>query len=528
MKIKLELRCFLFTASVICVMAALKIYNLRSSFYDLGVFDWNIWSIAHFGEWQRAFYGHVQPIMLLWSLLYKIYGNAYILVVLQSIILSVPILFIHKYYISEVTQSAYSWIAVFAYILYFPLWYNALFDFHLDHMVVPLGLLFYIAYQNKRWLWCIFTAVLVSMVKEPYALMTIGFGTYILAKSIADYNIHESIFRIYLRDQKEAILSGLFLIIFGFFYIYTALHVISPYFTQGNWIGFESSAYSWMGSSFQEIILFAVKNPLAIIFEVFSSPRKLFYLLCVFGGLAFLPILAPLELIPAVPILAISILSRDSNYYGIGHHYTAGLIPAFIIAFLIGMKKYIALCARYKISETIAVFLIISTILTFHVLLSPSPISRLFWSNKIWKYGNSAYIPADRNNIIKNAAKEFIPDNPEISVSVQNTINMAYLYRKVSPLVFPSGVFNRTTIPVFRNKVDMKRTRADYVVVDLKRPFFFVDRGCDWQYGKCKDSHKERQFIDLVENANKKFKKLFEYDGFLIMQNKQSEHYRGK
>lgn len=58
---------------------------------------------------------------------------------------------------------------------------------------------------------------------------------------------------------------------------------------------------------------------------------------------------------------------------------------------------------------------------------------------------------------------------------------------------------------------------ADYVVLDMKRPWFIIDRGCEWLYGACQDGEMAATFLRLVSEARLNYSVAFESDGFMIL-----------
>ena len=80
--------------------------------------------------------------------------------------------------------------------------------------------------------------------------------------------------------------------------------------------------------------------------EIVETPKKVIYLIALFGALGFIPLLSPGPLMIALPIIAVSLLSRHEGYYGLGHHYTAGLIAPMIFAFSGGLPRAIIIWKR--------------------------------------------------------------------------------------------------------------------------------------------------------------------------------------
>lgn len=76
-------------------------------------------------------------------------------------------------------------------------------------------------------------------------------------------------------------------------------------------------------------------------------------------------------------------------------------------------------------------------ILAGHVIPSPSAISRLFWSDKVWSYSWRAYVPTEREAMMKVAMLKYIPADPDVSVTTQNTVNWYYLADRKVYAPFP-------------------------------------------------------------------------------------------
>ena len=282
-------------------------------------------------------------------------------------------------------------------------------------------------------------AIALAFVRETFALQTAACGIYLIGcglRSDSDEKFHR-----YLNRRGFAFLMGLVLLIFGLLYFVFFSTWLIPRFSvalSGLGIGgLYSESFSWLGGGLAEIITSILSNPLTIAEEILTTPRKVIYLVALFGALAFVPILKPGPLVVALPILAISLLSRTDNYYGLGHHYTAGLIVPMIFAFAGGLPRARRIWQVLHIPKNWFRPALIIFLISAHIALSPSPIGRLFWSEKIWTYNYHAYIPTIREKMIKQAIQEHIPPDPGINISTQNTLNWAPLNRRVHFLVFP-------------------------------------------------------------------------------------------
>jgi uncharacterized membrane protein len=558
-------------AGVFLYLPLVKSISLHSFFFDLGSFESLLYRMVNTGEWQWAFAGHAHWFALPFSWLYKLFPPSlapYCLVSTQAILLLLPALWFYR---------RFGVFVAFVYIAYCPLWVNTLFDFHFDHLAVPLLMGFYMALLDRKIGLAVLSATLLILVKEPFALQTAACGALMLWAAFCGSSIWvQPLEQI---NRRWLVIGAVWLLSAGLGYFYFAVHYLLPYFAYdvlGGAMGGE--AFGWLGQSLGEILQTITTKPYLVIWDIITSPYKLLYLGVGFGLLAFVPLLRSVFLIPAIPLLAIAILSRVPNYYDYNTHYTAGLIIPIIFAFVYGLpraewiwEKFIAwggmqrwriessdgkdsvglkadlqakggtgLFARLGIEldtpqdRKLLFYVLFSSWFLFgHIMLSPSPISRLFWSDKVWSYSWQAYVPTERDAMMKAAMKKFIPADPEVSVTTQNTLNYSHLAQRKVYLPFPMAIAEPSKVLDWSNRtgeglwvfvrsgykptVITNDRYADYVVLDLKRPYFLVDRGCEWIYGECINREMENKFLDWVVYTRSIYDMVFERDEFMIL-----------
>jgi len=568
--------------TVFVTMAVARYFSLGSFLFDLGIFQSMLNNLGERGETSRAFFGHV--VVAAFPYLAILKGipdslDAPAIVTLQAVALASPIWFLYR---------RFGYFVALAFAMHVLLWINNYFDFHFDHLAVPLLLWFFLSATSGKPVGAAVAALLLMTVKEPFALQAMGCGVFLMWVGFRPTPDSVEI------NRRRFILAGLVLAVVGGVYFYFATHYLIPYFTSGGRGGLDGDAFSWMGHSLGQMIGFMGTHPLVILREILITPGKLTYLFVVFGLLAFIPLMAPSYLIPALPLLAIAMLSRLPNYYDYNTHYTAGLIIPVMFAFIDGLPKVHALWmkgagwfwrkasgirtglqARGAITPLTklvrgikgaplhggerrlggparegayllggnalgaaglskAFYVLLALwILAGHVMLSPSPISRLFWSDKVWAYSWQAYVPTEREAMMKEAMLKFIPADPDVSITTQNTVNWYHLAHRKVYLPFPLGVDSPHRVMDWSNR-DLQglwhyvRTgdvppaithdrNADYVVLDLKRPWFIIDKGCDWLYGACRNDEMAAKFLRLVYETRQRYSTVFERDGFMIL-----------
>jgi len=193
------------------------------------------------------------------------------------------------------------------------------------------------------------------------------------------------------------------------------------------------------------------------------------------------------------------LLSRLPNHYWIQYQYTASVIAPVFIALIYGLKflngreeslrswfkKHlkINLDKNQLLKTSLCTILAIS--LYYNVVLSPSPISVLFWKNLRENYYKTSYVITERDRVLNDAIRRFIPQNS--SVVSQNMVNNSYLAHRREYYPFPQHIES-----------------ADYVVLDQKRPHYIVDKLDEEEY--------EKEFNKLL----KSHQIVFSYDGIYI------------
>jgi uncharacterized membrane protein len=485
--LKLLLVALLFTLPF---LVYLRYHALHTSIADLGFFLNNISNAEE--DMLRMRFGHIQPLMFIYKSFLNIFPDdwaPFLLLESQAFITIISVFLIWRF-IGPIAASAM--------ILYPPLWINTLFDFHFDHLSILILTIFFISAQKNKYYVSFISAILLCFVKEIFALQSLMCGVYLLLLSF-DRDI---ILRLELK------IYGLVIIFFSSLYFILCLYILFP------------------NQSFDSYLSLNINNSFSDSTNIFNSAllnfldisinfKKIFYILLVFGLLVFIPLLSPKPLIIIFPIIIISLISKSENYFDFYTHYTAGIIVPLVIAFNNGIKIIIKYLPENKFLP-----IVFTIILVGNIMISPSPISRLFFTNKIWNYSWQAYFATRRDDIIKGKIIDLIPSNRDITISSQNNLNYWPLANRKNYFVFPYGV----TVDPFKNSASKNSSEestgnflyADFVLIDLKRPPYYLDRGCNWTYGQCLDKIIESNFKNAIEEMQLKYSLIYQYDNFFI------------
>jgi len=470
--------------SIFGTMSILRYLSFHTTFFDLGIYDHAIWNIAKRGDLSYLYWGHFRPIVGIYSFFYRLFPSAITLLVLQTLAIglsAVPLYYIAK---DKLGHGFYGLVIVIIFFLYSPVEYNNLENFHADHLIILFMFLgFYFLEKDKP-----FTFLLVCLpglfLKEPLILSISMMGFYAVVRH---------------RMYK----SGTFVFVGSLLFFFLVINVIMPGLTGiDNGEGFKRS-FSYLGNNVFEIVKTTLFHPGLIVKELINV-WKLAYLAFIFVPLLFIPLISPLSLLPALPALTISLLSRLPNHYWIQYHYTAAVIPGLFISLIYGLKflgdraghlsvwfkklVWINLSKDRVLKTSVCTILIVC--LYYNVVLSPSPISVFFWKKRVWqqasnRYYRNFYVIEKRDRILDNTVREFI--SREASVSLQNSVNSSYLAHREDYYSFP-------------HKID----EVDYVVLDQKRAHYVMDKLDEEEY--------EKEFDKLM----KSHQIIFSYDGIYI------------
>jgi len=502
----------------------LRVDALSTNVFDLGIFSTNLFNINN--EVARSIYGHVQPLMIPWGLVFDALPSniaTFVLVGFQTFTILVSIFWIFRVF--------GIWAAA-AMLLYYPLWAIALFDFHFDHLAIPILTAFFVLCEKRKYKLAAFAAVTLVLIKEPFSLQVICCGIYLLWLS----------FRFKVEIQSKLLITlGIFLVLFGIFWFHLSVNLILPYLSIGVESSLDGEAYLWLGSGLTNKISTVFFRPDIWIIDIFKNPEKLKLILIIFGSLGFISLLRPAPLIVAMSTILIMLLSHFPGHYSYANHYTAGLIVPVIIAFKDGIPVALQVWNRiissiykpnFSFERSFNFFLALVLILS-HWAFASSPISRLFWSDKIDSYSWKTYVEFERDKMIKDSLLKYIPANPQVSVSTQNSLNWWHLSNRNVYLPFPQGVIDPHPIPfwkdnhfkalwnkIFREEKSLPKYEShlvDYVVIDQKKPWFIVDKGCLWVYRVCKNQEVANHYTNLVNETKNLMELVYENDGFIIL-----------
>ena len=363
-----------------------------TSGFDLGIFNQAFWTTTNDGMLfyetgdlsfnpGGSFFGvHFSPIMFLLVPFYAIWPSPEILLVMQSVILGVgafPVFWMAR----DRLGKNVGFVLSVVYLVYPALIFMNLNEFHLEAFTSTFFL--FGVYYLEREEWPKFFLFFVL------ALSTIEFAP-IIGVFVAFYG-----FILYVKKQLKNPKKALKYII-----IIAAVSILCLF------LALESKTFFNDYTSPVPTTLQEIPTNLSELVNVISYDldQKLFYIISLFGPLAFLPFLAPEALIMALPWIGASVLSNYPYYHNIYYHYNGFVIPFIFIALITSIQRL----NFHRTKKILQLFLICSTIFGLYLTVgSPSFTDRYFSP------------PNDRTELIKQILP-LIPSNA--SILTQNDI----------------------------------------------------------------------------------------------------------
>jgi uncharacterized membrane protein len=335
-------------ATIMLVYAVMMSYQtllrydtFKATAFDLGNMDQVLWNTIHGRPFQFTnqgadWYGpptrlaiHFEPIILPLSLLYLFHSDPRILLVFQTLALvsgAVPVFLLTRRYLPEWPLLAPC--MVVAYLLSPALLGLNLFDFHPVSLATPLLLYAVLALTYQRYGWFLIACILAASCKEDVPLAIAMFGILVIWK----YKLPR---------------LGITLILGGLCWSLLAFLVIIPHFYPGVQHNNYWYRYEELGSSPGVALVNILLHPW-LLFTTFITLDRFYYLASLFRSSGFLALLAPEWLLPALPSLAVNLLSTDSLLYSGVYHYNAAIIPFVILSAIQGTRCLIMIWCGWR------------------------------------------------------------------------------------------------------------------------------------------------------------------------------------
>jgi uncharacterized membrane protein len=321
------------------VFALAQNYTLKTSSYDLVIFDQAVRSYAHFKPGISIIKGvhngfgpnfsvlgdHWSPILASLAPLYWIYDNPDTLLVAQAVLFALAIpplwLFTRRAFGGGRKAVIAAYLVAVTYALSWPIASALAFDFHEVAFAPVLTAVALERLQAGRLRTALIALAALLLVKEDMGLVVAGVGVYLAVARP--------------RTVRRQLLVGVGLIIAGLADTVIATYVLIPAFGGRSDYYF---AYTALGHNVPQALIHLITHPSSL--SILITPRvKLVTMLWLFGAFCFLSLRSPIALI-AVPLLLERMLANlFPNWWVTSYQYNAYLVVILICAAVDGAAR---------------------------------------------------------------------------------------------------------------------------------------------------------------------------------------------
>ena len=465
--------------SIALILPALSKYlALHTHFWDMGTYQNFLWNYS-FSDLSDilVFSYHFRPILFIFAVFYKLFPYGETLLILQSISISIAVFPLYAY-ARDILGRGRAYRIVYLYCFFSPVWFINLSDFHPDSLIIPLALFALYFLKNKRYALFAFSVIMLLAVKEISFFIVAFIGIY----AIVRYRQNVLGYSLFILTTLTGVL---------------VIDKLIPYF--GGKTPIELTGVSWLGNDMAGLLKTIFLNP-KLILTVLINYWKAIYIIVLFGSFLFIPLLAPLELLPAIPGISFALLSDLWRQYALVYQYPSTVVPFIFIAFIEGFRRAKVLKVN-NLKFMAAVFILVNFLYFGFYLLYKND-----------SYHFSRYIITSRDNEIRAAIEKYVPNDTSLSVSTSNLINYSRLANRKNYLEFPKGVIRPYD----------ETMQADFAVFDLYRIKELKDIMSS--RGNKPSQNVEQKFSKIyagIEKAFLNYNTIYEYDGFYILRRKQ-------
>jgi uncharacterized membrane protein len=327
---------------------------------------------------------HFSPIFLALVPFYMLFPHPETLLVIQTLALAIgawPVYLLARLKLAP----GYGVLWVLVYFLFVPLAYINLYDFHeVALAVAPLGFALYFVERGRPG-WFVFFLLVTFLIKEEMALIGAGFGLYVLL-------------------GKRNWRLGVPVLLGSIAAFALIVQVAIPYFAGGRNFPYFADRYAAVGGSPLGILRTMITDPIRIV-QAVAEPKKLAYVVALFGPVLGLTAVAGWATVLVVPTLAYTLLSSYLPQFSFTSQYSAPLIPLIIGTSILALSRLPQRFWRWAMTAVVA-----STLL-FSWAYGDLPFSR--------KFDSSLFRPETRYTEFVPALEQISPD---AHVSAENNI----------------------------------------------------------------------------------------------------------
>ncbi len=294
----------------------------HSASNDLAFFDQIIWNTSQGRYFATSFVPynflgqHVQPVLLLYALLYRLWASPELLLISEALVAAVaaiPLFHLARRLLGRDRDAV---LVAVAYLASPYLHHAVNFDFHPETMAPFFVFLGYRFMLDGRRRAAICALLPLLALKEDTVLLLLGVA-----------------WLCWLWQERR--LAGTLAGIAAGWGILTTL-ILMPHFRSGP--SDLEARYGYLGSGAANILTGLATHPQRVLAHLLTW-GVLLTLLGLLGSAGFFPLAAPAELLAALPLLAFHLLSMHAPQAHLRLHYSAEVLPLVWIAAVWGLAR---------------------------------------------------------------------------------------------------------------------------------------------------------------------------------------------
>ena len=318
---------------------AYKTFNCNWS-EDIGLLNQLMYNFVHHFSFDSTIYhfknslgdDHFRPIFLLFYPIYLLFQNAFTLIALSVIFVSIA-----AYLLVIISERFFEdWRISLIFFIIFMI-YPASINTYLrlggareNAFILAFLFLALLSYLDNKYIPFLVASTLASLCTEYTSLILVGFGIVAL--------IH-----------KKPLKWVLFPLIFGTLYFYIIGGVVMPYLkgTSSAFAGPKFGEYSYLGNTPLKIIKTLLFNPIQTL-KILFQPYKIHFLITLLFPLGFFSIVGIEYLLIPISQFLLILLTKETYYANISWWYDTPLIPFVFVGAMVGIKR-LSLLKKHQI-----------------------------------------------------------------------------------------------------------------------------------------------------------------------------------
>jgi len=429
-------------AALLSILAIQRYRDYYGGRFDMGNMVQAVYNTAHghflevtssdaAGRQMSRLGAHVDPILAVFAIPWLVWPSPMMLLIAQAVIVSLAAWPAYRLGLRVLGDARAAFLLAVALLLYPPLQYAALNEFHPVTLAIPFLLFAFVYADEGRWWRAAPFLVLAALCKEEIPLVIGVMGLYFAWRT---------------RSWRPLLVTAL-----AAAYFVVAVKVVLPHFSPGG--SPFLNRYADLGSSVGGVGANVVLKPGVTLSHLFAT-SNLHYLLQLLWPFAFTSLLSPLTTLIAAPEFILNALASNGFQRSYEFHYVAGEVPFIFAGAVLGIarlrswltrgRRTRAAAATWASIGTLAT-VVLATTLVANFFLGPLP-----FSLPGAHYSGKSYAVKGHAKVLDMALK-LIPSAGNVTVSTENDAGSRLSARRV--------VY---TFPTIKN--------AQWVVVDTTAP----------------------------------------------------------